>query len=147
VVEERRELAQRQAGGVAHRQTPRRVRVWLKLATGFALAPLRPATWLEFGVSAFGLLLAVLLAIRRLLDSGAPVGWASTIVTMLVLGGAQLACPGVIGKDPGRTYLRVSGRPPYAVRETVGRQDALARTETDRTARTTSGQTGHGGTM
>jgi undecaprenyl-phosphate 4-deoxy-4-formamido-L-arabinose transferase len=97
----------------------RSISVWLRLATSFSLAPLRIATFLGFGFAGFGLVLAGYFIIRKLLGSEAPLGWSSTMVTILVLGGVQLACLGIIGEYVGRVLLHVNKRPQYVVKETV----------------------------
>ena len=98
----------------------RSVNVWLKLATSFSLVPLRIATYLGFGSSSIGMLLAVFLVIKKLFfDTGAPLGWPSIIVTILVLGGVQLACLGLIGEYLGRVFIHLNKRPQYVVKETL----------------------------
>ena len=98
----------------------RSLNVWLKLATSFSLVPLRVATYLGFGSSSVGMLLALLLVIRKLFfDTGAPLGWPSTIVAILVLGGVQLACLGLIGEYLGRVFIHLNKRPQYVVKETL----------------------------
>ena len=98
----------------------RSISVWLKLATSFSLVPLRIATYLGFGFSSTGMLLALFFLIKKLFfDTGAPLGWASTIVAVLVLGGVQLACLGLIGEYLGRVFLHLNKRPQYVVKETL----------------------------
>lgn len=98
----------------------RSISVWLKLSTSFSLVPLRIATCLGFAFSGFGLVLALYFVLKHLLIGGAPLGWASTIVAILVLGGVQLACLGLIGEYLGRVFLHLNNRPQYVVKETVG---------------------------
>jgi len=96
------------------------ISVWLKVATGFSLAPLRLATFLGFTFSSLGLLMAVCVVVRKLLSPEAPMGWASTVVAILVLGGIQLACIGLIGEYVGRVFLHLNRKPQYVVAETLG---------------------------
>jgi len=98
----------------------RSVSTWLKLATSFSLTPLRIASILGFGFACFGLGLAAFFAVRQLVGRGAPLGWASTIVAILVLGGVQLACLGLIGEYLGRVFLHLNRRPQYVVKEMCG---------------------------
>jgi undecaprenyl-phosphate 4-deoxy-4-formamido-L-arabinose transferase len=95
------------------------ISVWLNLATSFSLTPLRFATYLGFGFASLGLVMAAYFVALKLLGSNAPLGWASTMVAILVLGGVQLACLGVIGEYVGRVLLHVNKRPQYVVKETV----------------------------
>jgi polyisoprenyl-phosphate glycosyltransferase len=103
--------------GRSNYNLPRSISIWLRLATSFSLVPLRLATFMGFAVAAAGLVLALFFVVRRLLDSATPIGWASTIVVVLVLGGAQLVSLGMIGEYLGRAYLDLNRKPQYVVRE------------------------------
>ena len=93
--------------------------IWLRLATSFSIAPLRMATYLGFCFSALGLMLATFFIARKFLGVETPPGWAAIAVTVLVLGGVQLACLGLIGEYLGRVFLHLNRRPQFAVREVV----------------------------
>jgi undecaprenyl-phosphate 4-deoxy-4-formamido-L-arabinose transferase len=57
--------------------------------------------------------------VMRLRDpelGNAAVGWASVIVSLLVLGGLQLLTLGVLGEYVGRMHLNLNNRPQYIVR-------------------------------
>jgi len=98
----------------------RSISVWLKLATSFSLTPLRMATYLGLGFSGIGLFGALYFIIQKLTGSDAPYGWASTTVAILVLGGVQLACLGLIGEYLGRVFLHLNKRPQYVIKDWVG---------------------------
>ncbi|MCL2330376.1 MAG: hypothetical protein FWC56_03640, partial [Phycisphaerae bacterium] len=49
-------------------------------------------------------------------------GWTGLIMTILLLGGVQLLCLGVIAEYIGRIFEEVKHRPLYVVRELVGPQ-------------------------
>jgi polyisoprenyl-phosphate glycosyltransferase len=95
------------------------VSLWLKMATGFSIKPLRVASWLGMSFSAVGFVLAVVLVVDRLLGGSAPTGWASLIVSVLILGGIQLLAIGAIGEYVGRIFLTINGRPQYVVASRV----------------------------
>ena len=97
------------------------IRVWLRLATNFSLVPLRLATCLGFLSSGMGFGLAAYFIIRKLMG-GSPLGWASTIVTILFLGGVQLITLGIIGEYVGRTFLHGSREPQFVVRDESARK-------------------------
>ncbi|MFR4790167.1 MAG: glycosyltransferase, partial [Lactobacillus acidophilus] len=44
-------------------------------------------------------------------------GWASMVSIILLLGGLQLLCIGILGKYLGRIYLQVKNRPIYIIKE------------------------------
>jgi polyisoprenyl-phosphate glycosyltransferase len=95
----------------------RSIGLGLRVATLFSVVPLRIATVLGFSFAGVGLLMAVGFSIYKMVARDAPLGWASTIVAILVLGGSQLACLGIIGEYVGRSFLHLSRRPQYSVRE------------------------------
>jgi dolichol-phosphate mannosyltransferase len=57
--------------------------------------------------------LAVVARYANIYERGVP----STIVVVLLLGGIQLICVGIIGEYMGRIYDEVKRRPLYVVRE------------------------------
>jgi polyisoprenyl-phosphate glycosyltransferase len=109
----------RRLAGRSNYDLARSVAVWLKLATGFSPAPLRLAAYLGFFFAVIGLILAVYFLIQTLVGVGSPAGWASTTVAVLVLGGVQLACLGMVGEYLGRVFLHLNRRPQYVVKGEV----------------------------
>ena len=88
--------------------------------TSFSYFPLQVATYVGF-VSALLAVLGILATIiLRLSGSHAFYGQATTLVSVLFLGGVQLICLGIIGEYLGRIYDEVKGRPLYIVREALG---------------------------
>jgi len=93
-------------------------RLW-KLAiegvTGFSTAPLKLA--LYFGLtSAVAAFLALLYFLIKTWLIGDPVpGFPATIVTVLFLGGVQLASIGVLGEYVARVFIESKGRPLYLI--------------------------------
>ncbi len=84
--------------------------------TSFSYFPLRIATYLGFimaGLSGLAILSVILL---RLFGPEAPLlGQATTLVTVLFLGGVQLISLGIIGEYLGRIYDEVKARPLYLI--------------------------------
>jgi undecaprenyl-phosphate 4-deoxy-4-formamido-L-arabinose transferase len=95
------------------------ISLWLKMATSFSLVPLRLTSLLGIVVSGLGFLLAFLLIVQKLTIDVMPVGWASLIVAVLVIGGVQLLALGVLGEYLGRVLLTINSRPQYVIGETV----------------------------
>jgi len=95
----------------------------------FSIAPLRLATVL--GVVSFALaLLGGFAGVAFGLAGGrwmAP--WGGVLLAVLLLGGAQLLCLGIFGEYLGRSYAESKRRPLYFVRETIGFDEPLSRTE------------------
>lgn len=83
----------------------------------FSTAPLQIA-------SAFGILFSLLafimivVIIVRTLCFGDPVsGWPSLVCIIMLIGGIQLLCIGILGQYLAKTYLEVKDRPVYLCRE------------------------------
>jgi dolichol-phosphate mannosyltransferase len=88
--------------------------------TSFSYLPLQLATYFGFFIAGLSLAGIVLTIILRLSGSTAFYGQASTLVSVLFLGGVQLIFLGIIGEYLGRIYDEVKGRPLYIVAETLG---------------------------
>ncbi|GAA2509618.1 glycosyltransferase family 2 protein [Pilimelia columellifera] len=82
--------------------------------TNFSAAPLRLATWLGLASFVFCLLMMLFGVIAYANDVTVP-GWASLFVAVLLLGGVQLVCLGLLGEYIGRIYTAVQDRPRYLV--------------------------------
>ena len=84
---------------------------------GYSTAPLRFAT-ITGGVTAVSAFLYLLSTILEKLIWGIDVpGYATIIVLILLLGGIQLLCIGIIGEYVGRTFEQSKNRPIYIARE------------------------------
>jgi glycosyltransferase involved in cell wall biosynthesis len=94
----------------------------------FTSLPLRIASMLGFVISFFGLIYLVYVVVVRLFTDEAVAGWASVAATVLILGGVQLLCLGIIGQYLGRMYDEIKSRPLYFVAEDTSRREMGART-------------------
>jgi polyisoprenyl-phosphate glycosyltransferase len=93
------------------------VAVWLKLATGFSVIPLRMATLLGGIISLVAFVLATYFVLQTLIWAQGPEGWASVIVAVLFIGGIQLIGIGAIGEYIGRIFITQNARPQFTVKE------------------------------
>jgi dolichol-phosphate mannosyltransferase len=97
------------------------IRFALDGITAFSYLPLQLATYLGFTVATLSLLGLIAVIILRLIGSGESFyGQASTLVSVLFLGGIQLIFLGIIGEYLGRIYDEVKRRPLYIVAEELG---------------------------
>ncbi|MDU2265531.1 glycosyltransferase family 2 protein [Clostridium celatum] len=88
--------------------------------TSFTTAPLRIATIIGV-LSAIGSFIYMIFTIVKTVVYGVDVpGYASLICILLMLGGIQLICLGLIGEYIGRIFIEVKGRPLYFVDEYSG---------------------------
>lgn len=84
---------------------------------GFSTAPLRLATYTGM-VTSFAAALYLLVVVLQKLIWGIDVpGYATIIVLILLLGGIQLFCIGIIGEYVGRTFEQSKNRPIYIPKE------------------------------
>jgi glycosyltransferase involved in cell wall biosynthesis len=88
--------------------------------TSFSYLPLQLATYAGFICAALAVLGIIFTVVLRLSGSQAFYGQATTLVSVLFLGGVQLICLGIIGEYLGRIYDEVKGRPLYIVSSTLG---------------------------
>ena len=96
----------------------RMIKFSLDAIVSFSSTPLQIATLVGFLCSALAFALIPLVIIGRFVDifvAGIP----TTLVVILLLGGVQLICVGIIGEYLGRIYEEVKRRPLYVVRERV----------------------------
>jgi glycosyltransferase involved in cell wall biosynthesis len=104
------------AAGTTKYTLGRMLRFSFDAITSFSHRPLQFATLLGFVFAAVAFLLIPLTVVARYADiyeRGVP----STIVIVLLLGGIQLICVGIIGEYVGRIYDEVKHRPLYVVRD------------------------------
>jgi dolichol-phosphate mannosyltransferase len=102
----------------------------LDAITSFSYAPLQLATYLGFTIAGLSALAALLVVFARLFMGTTPFyGQATTLVTVLFLGGVQLITLGIIGEYLGRIYDEVKGRPLYLVREALGFEERANETK------------------
>lgn len=88
--------------------------------TSFSHVPLQLATVTGFilaGISALGIVVTIVL---RLWGQDALSGQATTLVSVLFLGGIQLIFLGIIGEYLGRIYDEVKNRPLYIIADAYG---------------------------
>ncbi len=108
------ERAARYAG--QPRQSPLKlVRMATDAFFAFSELPLRLATVLGFVVSGVAFLVLLNVLYQKLISGQAILGWASTMTSILFLGGIQLIAVGVIGEYIGRIYNEAKGRPAWVV--------------------------------
>lgn len=85
--------------------------------TSFSYFPLQLATYIGFLSAGISILAIPLVIILRLTGSQAFIGQATTLISVLFLGGVQLISLGILGEYIGRLFQEAKGRPLYIVRE------------------------------
>ncbi len=93
--------------------------------TSFSIAPLRVASLAGVLVSLIGFCYAAFLIVRTLVYGVDVPGYASLMIVMMVLGGVQLMCLGLVGEYLGRLYIEAKGRPLYLVSDVISDPAAI----------------------
>lgn len=89
----------------------------LNAVTSFSYFPLQVATYLGFISAGLSILAIPVVVILRITGNQAFYGQATTLISVLFLGGVQLISLGILGEYVGRIYDEVKGRPLYVVSE------------------------------
>ena len=85
---------------------------------GFSTAPLAMVSMLGVGVCCIAFLFLIFILIRTLCFGDPVAGWPSMTCIILMLGGIQLLCIGILGMYLSKTYLETKKRPIYICGET-----------------------------
>lgn len=87
------------------------------MATSFSVLPLRLASLLGIGLAIISLAMIIVVVLLKLKHPETAVGWASLTSAILLMGGVQLLCIGVIGEYLGRSYLKINRKPQFIISE------------------------------
>ena len=90
---------------------------------GFSTKPLRMATYLGVATAFVALLYLIFVVLEKLIAGIDIPGYATIIVLILLLGGIQLLCIGIIGEYVGKTFEQSKGRPIYIPKEILTYED------------------------
>ena len=83
----------------------------------FSNAPLDIATLLGITMTGFSFVYFVFVIIKYALMGDSVQGWTTLICLILLIGGIQLFCLGIMGQYIGKTYMETKNRPHYIVSE------------------------------
>lgn len=91
--------------------------------TAFSYLPLQLATYFGFAIAGLSVLGIIAVIALRLTTGRELVGQATTLVSVLFIGGVQLIFLGILGEYIGRIYDEVKRRPLYIVAEALGYEE------------------------
>ena len=92
------------------------IRVWMNAFTSFSVKPLRLATFLGGATAAGGLIVGLILVVRKLiLREQIDAGWTSLVALLLFFFGVLLIVMGLVGEYVGRVFLSINRKPQYVV--------------------------------
>jgi glycosyltransferase involved in cell wall biosynthesis len=106
--------------GVTKYPFSKMLRLALNAITSFSYFPLQIATYMGFLSAGVAIIAIPVVVALRLAGSQFFGGQATTLISVLFLGGVQLISLGVLGEYIGRIYDEAKGRPLYIVREEPG---------------------------
>lgn len=86
----------------------------------FSYVPLKLAVSFGFVISGVSFLGAIATLFQRLFTDTTVPGYATTVISILFLGGIQLITIGILGEYIGRIYDEVKQRPLYIIQEIIG---------------------------
>lgn len=84
---------------------------------GFSTMPLMIASWLGVAMCVVAAFAIIFVIVRQLMFGGSAFGWPSLVCIIVLLGGIQLFCIGILGQYLAKTYLETKNRPIYIARE------------------------------
>ena len=90
---------------------------------GFSTKPLRIATYLGMLTAAAALIYLLIVVLQKLIVGIDVPGYATNIVLILLLGGMQLFCIGIIGEYVGKIFEQSKHRPIYIPKEILSYED------------------------
>jgi glycosyltransferase involved in cell wall biosynthesis len=94
------------------------INLWIIVATGYSIVPLRVASFLGIFFSILGFLFSIWVILQTTLYGDVP-GWASLIIVVLILGGLQLLSLGIIGEYLGKSYLTLNQQPQFSIKKKI----------------------------
>ncbi len=86
---------------------------------GFSTKPLRLATYLGAMTAFAALIYLVIVVLEKLVWQTTIPGYATIVVLILLLGGVQLLCIGIIGEYVGKIFEQSKDRPIYIAKEII----------------------------
>ena len=84
---------------------------------GFSTRPLRISAYIGSFTAAIAILYLIIVVLQKLIVGIDIPGYATIIVLILLLGGIQLFCIGIIGEYVGKTFEQSKERPIYIAKE------------------------------
>lgn len=94
------------------------VKLWSTILN-FSMLPLRCASFLGVVMGGIGVVSAIGVAVRKLLDPTMQAGWPSLMAAILTCSGLVLLFLGIIGEYLGRLFMTVNKAPQYVLKQVV----------------------------
>lgn len=85
--------------------------------TAFSVEPLQFASVFGIFFSMLAIIMIVVIIVMALIFGDLPSGWPSMVCIVMLIGGIQLLCIGILGQYLSKTYLETKKRPIYIEKE------------------------------
>lgn len=89
----------------------------------FTTFPLKLSAYIGFLSSVISIVYLIVVIIQKLVFGISVPGYATIVVLVLLLGGLQLFCLGILGEYISKIYVQVKNRPVYILKEHLGKDD------------------------
>ncbi|MCM1082000.1 MAG: glycosyltransferase [Clostridium sp.] len=93
--------------------------LWLDGFTGFSVLPLKISSCLGALSATSAFIFAIAILVKKILNPNMAVGYASTIIVVLFIGGIILLMLGLLGEYIGRILVTLNNIPQYVVKERI----------------------------
>ncbi len=81
----------------------------------FSQMPLSIASWFGIFMTAIAFFFIIFIVVRKLIFGDPVAGWPSMVCIIILIGGVQLFCMGIMGQYIAKTYMEVKKRPHYII--------------------------------
>lgn len=99
--------------------------------TNFTAIPLRASAVMGIIIATIGFLYGLFLVIKKIIFPSTVMGYTSTMVVLLLLGGLILIVLGLVGEYVGSIYMILSDMPQFVVRELISYESKTIENATD----------------
>jgi undecaprenyl-phosphate 4-deoxy-4-formamido-L-arabinose transferase len=93
------------------------LRLWFNGFTSFSVKPLRISFFTGLVLAMAGFVSAIVILIKKFIDTDIIIGWTSIIVVILIFAGIQLISLGIIGEYIGRIFMSQNSQPQYIIKD------------------------------
>ncbi len=101
----------------------RKISLGVESITAHSKKPLNLAVKFGFAMAVVAFLVIIALIIQHFVDPNIPMGWPSTIATIVLVGGIIVSVMGVVGIYVGNTFAEAKQRPLYLVEDVISSDD------------------------
>lgn len=95
------------------------ISLWLTNVVSFSMKTIRLASVIGLFSASIGILLSIVLIVRKIINPDIAMGYTSIMSTILIVGGIIMLIVGLMGEFIGKTYMTISDLPRATVRKEI----------------------------